>query len=222
MPPGDLLERGDPELPALVFLHAAGTGPEIWLPQLEHFAEHFHVLAPDLNDDAVDAAFSVPTAAAAVAELIDTKAGGTAIVVGISLGAFVALQLAVDDPEKVQALVLSGGQSRPARAGLFLTYVLLALVPKRFTIRPGGSKRALLRSYRSLFSWDLHDQLKDVKARTLVLCGTKDRPNLAAARELAAKIPGAELKLIEDAGHLWVGGRAREFNEILTAFADSR
>lgn len=217
-----VLEGGEPEGPALVFLHAAGTGPEIWQPQLEYFAEHFHVLAPDLGDDRTDSEFSVPAAAADVAALIDERAGGTAVVCGLSLGAFVALQLATDHPERVQALVVSGGQYRPARIGLAMTYALLALLPKRFTIRPGGSKRALLRSYRSLFGWDLSDRLADVKVRTLVLCGTKDRPNLRAARELAETIPEAELGLVPGAGHLWISGRSQEFNDMLLAFISSR
>src|SRR5690606_21235349 len=43
---------------------------------------------------------------------------------------------------------------------------------------------------------DLTDSLPRIAAPTIVLCGSRDRPNLPAARRLAEGIPDAELRLL--------------------------
>ena len=48
---------------------------------------------------------------------------------------------------------------------------------------------------------DFTDQLASITVPTLVLCGSKDRPNLPAAHALAEGIPGADLQILPGAGH---------------------
>jgi pimeloyl-ACP methyl ester carboxylesterase len=57
-----------------------------------------------------------------------------------------------------------------------------------------------------------------VAVPTLVLCGSKDRPNIPLSRELAAGIPGAELQIAPGANHLWNLQQPEAFNQILAAF----
>ena len=59
-------------------------------------------------------------------------------------------------------------------------------------------------------------------ARTLVLCGSRDRVNLPAARRLAAEIPHARLLVVSGAGHEWNARDPARFTAVLGEFLDSR
>jgi len=61
---------------------------------------------------------------------------------------------------------------------------------------------ALLASMAELTALDLRPPLAAVSAPTLVACGEKDKPYLADSHEIAATIPGAQLRLIPGAGDI--------------------
>jgi pimeloyl-ACP methyl ester carboxylesterase len=205
----------------VVLLHAAGRGPDQWEPQVKALRDDFDVLTPALGDTRPGGRFGVEAAADEVAELIGRHSTGRAAVCGISLGAFVALEMAIRHPERVDALILSGGQARPSRLLLGLNYALLNVHPPRMVVTDGGSRRAFLAAYRSLFTWDARPRLGRVGAPTMVLAGTRDRANLPAARELAAGIPGADLVLVPGAGHLWNVTHADTFTRVVREFLAS-
>jgi 3-oxoadipate enol-lactonase len=69
-------------------------------------------------------------------------------------------------------------------------------------LRKAG-KQAFMTGLAELGALDLRPRLADFDAPTLVLCGTKDKENIAPAEELAATIPKAHLDLVPDAGHIW-------------------
>lgn len=190
----------------------------MWQAQVPAFSADFDVLTPTLGDTDPTARFSVRAAADRIRDLVAGRPDGRAAVCGISLGAFVALQLAADHPERVRALVLSGGQVAPAGWSLRVSSALLMAAPARLTVRDGGSKSALLASYRTLAQWDASDRLAEVRAPTLVLCGGHDRANLPAARALAAGIHGARLHVVPGAGHLWNLSDPERFHVVVGDF----
>jgi pimeloyl-ACP methyl ester carboxylesterase len=85
----------------------------MWRSQLDSL-ESPRVVAIDLpgHGRRSDAAFTLPGAADAVAEAID-ELGGVAIVVGLSLGGYVAMELASRSPARVAGLVLAGATQEP-------------------------------------------------------------------------------------------------------------
>ena len=99
--------RGD--RPTIVFLHGTRLTGAAWATQTEALADRFHCLAPDLpgHGRAAGTPFTLDSAAASVAELIEREAhGGRAIVVGLSLGGAVGLRTAIQHPDLVERLVL--------------------------------------------------------------------------------------------------------------------
>jgi pimeloyl-ACP methyl ester carboxylesterase len=52
------------------------------------------------------------------------------------------------------------------------------------------------------------------------LCGSKDRANIPLSRELAEGIPGAELRIVPDATHLWNLQQPEAFNVTVAEFVD--
>ena len=49
---------------------------------------------------------------------------------------------------------------------------------------------------------DFSDRVCEIRCPTLILCGEKDRANLKSAHFLAEHIPGAELRVLENTGHV--------------------
>lgn len=49
---------------------------------------------------------------------------------------------------------------------------------------------------------DFSDRVKNVKCPTLILCRKKDSANIKSAHFLSQNIKGAELKIIENTGHV--------------------
>jgi pimeloyl-ACP methyl ester carboxylesterase len=100
----------------IVFLHGTRlTGAE-WAVQMADLSDEFTCLAPDLpgHGSAEEVPFTVESAAERVAELIAREAaGGRAIVVGLSLGGYVAMAVAARWPERVAGLAISGATAEP-------------------------------------------------------------------------------------------------------------
>jgi pimeloyl-ACP methyl ester carboxylesterase len=101
---------GPPGAPAIVLVHGSVVSRKMWLPQLRSLADDYRVIAPDLpgHGDLAGAPFTFESAVATVASAIDAEAGGHALVVGLSLGGYVAIEHAHRHPEQVTGLVLAG------------------------------------------------------------------------------------------------------------------
>lgn len=80
--------------------------------------------------------------------------------------------------------------------------------------------RALIRFGRAIFERDdVLEQLRTIAVPTLVLVGERDRSlPVGRARALAAAIPGAQLEIIPDAGHLSTIEQPERVNELLLSF----
>jgi pimeloyl-ACP methyl ester carboxylesterase len=86
----------------------------MWHHQLSDLADEFRVLALDLpgHGALADVPFRLADAADAVESVVN-DAGGRAIVVGISLGAYVGMHLAAERPDRVAGLVLANASAEP-------------------------------------------------------------------------------------------------------------
>ena len=106
---------GPPDRPAIVFVHGTRLTRGLWAPQVERLSDAFRVIAMDLPGHGARAneRFTLDGAAEALARTIDEAAGGRALVVGLSLGGYVAMHLAGRSPERVRGLVLTGATAEP-------------------------------------------------------------------------------------------------------------
>ena len=83
-----------------------------------HLAPEFRCISLDLPAHGARAGepFTLDAAAAAVEAVIDAAGGGRAIVVGHSLGGYVAITVAGRSPGRVRGLVLAGATTEPRGA----------------------------------------------------------------------------------------------------------
>ena len=107
---------GPANAPTVIFLHGGGGEAWIWNPVIQHLTD-YHCLAVDLPEHGRSrhiAPFSMGLAAEKVADLIRAQAhGGKAIVVGLSEGAQVTVQLLATVPELVNKAIVSSALLRP-------------------------------------------------------------------------------------------------------------
>jgi 3-oxoadipate enol-lactonase len=97
------------EGPAVVLLHAGLTDSRLWQPQLRSFTESHSVLRVDLPGFGNSPLETNPVSfRGAVRDAMDAAGIERAAVVGVSLGGNTALELTLDSPERVSALVLVG------------------------------------------------------------------------------------------------------------------
>ena len=102
--------------PTIVFLHGTRLTGAQWAVQVTALSDDYRCLSPDLPGHGAAAAetFTVDLAAERIAELIARDVpGGEAILVGLSLGGYVAMAVAARWPERVAGLAISGATAEP-------------------------------------------------------------------------------------------------------------
>ena len=220
----------------IALVHAFGSSSRAWEPQVRALEPRYRVLAPDLpGHGRADGPFTLERAVAAVRGSLGDD---PAFLVGISGGAALALLVALADSARVRGLVLSGGFAHPPRV-FGLQRALVRALPWRLytaataSFYSGGrpehaqtaredlercGKPAIVAMLHELADLDLRARLAEVAVPALVVCGARDRPNLPLSRELAAGIPGAELRVVPAANHLWNLQHPDRFTETVESF----
>lgn len=163
---------------------------------------------------------------------------GTFSFVGLSLGGAVGVYLAAERPERVERLVLACTSARfgepdqwHERAATVrrdgLAAIVDAVMGRWFTpqfpdVEPyremflSIDAEGYARCCEALAGWDGTALLTQIEARTLVIAGELDPTSPPEdGRDLAARVPGARLAVIDGAAHLANVERAEEFNALL-------
>ncbi|MBE6483963.1 MAG: alpha/beta fold hydrolase [Actinomycetaceae bacterium] len=210
---------GAPGNRTVVFLHGMGEGPEAWDAQVAALPEGVTGLALPIfgTRDADMLDFTVSGAVRALAADLEQRGLDTVDLCGLSLGAMVATQFAIDYPDRVRSLILSGSQVRPSPVLMKLQNVLIRVAGGQ--IAPEGMSKARLRQIvHELARIDTREAVTGITAPTLIMCGTRDRANLPASRLLAELIPGAQLQIVPGAVHVWNAQKPEEFSRRVNGF----
>ncbi|KAB1659433.1 alpha/beta fold hydrolase [Pseudoclavibacter chungangensis] len=211
-----------PRPQTVLFLHGLGARPSSWSHQIANLLEGFTGVAPTIaglapgGDDTPT--FTLEAASDAVRDELDRLGVERAHVCGLSLGAMVATRFAIDHPARVASLVLSAGQVHPNRALMRVQRLVMGVLPERVVAQPGLDRARVLAVVDAAAAADFRTELGDITARTLVVCGERDRPNLPAARELAAGIANASLEILSGGRHELNTASPTEFSNLLNRF----
>lgn len=244
-PPVDVY--GTPGPRAVVLLHGAVVNRRMWLDVAGRVASTWPVLAPDLpgHGDLAGLPFRIDTAASRLGELMDGRGIEQAVLVGESLGGYVALAVAREQPRRVAGLVLSGASLDPiGLAGTF--FRLYGRIAQSVTRRldaerlASWTRRAMRRTYpeaplasmselglavaarpialQELAGRDLFAGLEGLEAPVMIVNGRRDLLNRLGGRSVARRSPGVEVRTIDGAGHGAALARPAAFADELLRF----
>jgi pimeloyl-ACP methyl ester carboxylesterase len=228
------LEAGDG--PPLVCFHGAG-GLRISRGQ-ELLAERHRMIAfelPGFGQSPVnDRTGSLPELAATMREALDALELDRCLLWGQSFGGKLALWLAVQDPDRLEALVLtapaairlgSGGLPAPSELpGLLYAHPERRLDSSPLAPEVDAKQRELAgRLIGPAREPELEDAMRGLEVPTLVLFGTEDRltpPELGRVyREL---LPRCHFVIVYDAAHAIHEDRPEAFAAIVADFLEHR
>jgi pimeloyl-ACP methyl ester carboxylesterase len=205
-----------------VLLHGLGQSPIAWQDFVSAFGAGLPMTAPWMKGlkpgDRVG--FDLAAAADGIANELELQGVRQADFVGVSIGASVALRLAVERPELVGRLVLGGALVRPSRGALRRQRLAMRLVPESRLVDAGVSRPRMLAVLDALKDFDGSESLRRVAVPCLVVAGSKDRAGLAAARQLVEQLPDGRLEVVDGAGPLLNTESARELATLTHDFLD--
>ena len=205
--------------PAIVFLPGMGQMPTDWQGQVTSLPPGWRGFVPWLPGlkPTDKQGFDLERAVGEMVMLLDSHNLARAHVVGLSLGAVVALRLASRHPERVDRLVLASGQVTPPKMVMKLQLALMRRTPESKFLAEGMLKERAIGAVEMLAKLDLRADLKAVQAPTLVLTGSGDPQNRPGAKALASGIRGARLAVIEG-GHALNTADPEAFNREVFGF----
>lgn len=213
--------------PTLVLLHGLLNNERVWAPVVSRLGDAADIRIPNLRRQHTIAHMSRD----AWAELADVPAASPVLLAGFSMGGYVAQQMLADAPRVPAGLALVDTSCRPepaenlpareaTMAGLrrdvhaevdtiirrgvhpdHLTDEALLALGRSIMLEVGA--QAAIDQLRAIIGRaDHRARLATLNMPVLVLCGREDQVTpLALSREAAALIPGAELVIVEGAGH---------------------
>ena len=200
-----------------VFLHGLGQTSHSWDQMAEALGPSLDLLCPDLPGLLRSGEVSYPKLYAGVSRYCDALPGPLNVC-GLSLGGILALQYAIEHPEHIHALALIGTQYTIPKTLLRIQSLLFHLMPERMFPRDGFDKSAFLHLTNSMLDLNVEASLPRLQCPVLVVCGERDTPNRRASLELQRRLPHAELRIVEEAGHEVNLDAPRKLAELLRDF----
>ncbi|MDV4150981.1 alpha/beta hydrolase [Clostridium sp. AL.422] len=141
---------------------------------------------------------------------------------GLSLGAVLALNYAIDNPTKVQSLVLIAGQYRMSKVLLRLQNIVFRFIPEKSFESIGMDRKGFIELTNSMMNLNFNQELKKVSCPVLLICGEKDIVNIKATKKLAEIMPESEMFFVKNAKHEVNIDNPKELAEIINDFYSRR
>jgi pimeloyl-ACP methyl ester carboxylesterase len=235
--------------PSILLVHGSVVTRVVWRPQLRALSNEYRAIAPDLpgHGSLAGQPFTFASAVESLAALIRTEAEGRALVVGLSLGGYVAIDLAAKHPGLVSGLVLTG--SSLSFRGLLALYLKAVsglmkrgwLTQTRATaetktrrlfppslanvgeaqIQAGVHPEWLGPAFGEMAGRDFAAVLARYGGPGVIVNGARDKPMKRGAAAFAAALRPGHVEIIPDAGHACNLDRPDEYNRVIRDFAAS-
>jgi pimeloyl-ACP methyl ester carboxylesterase len=232
--------------PAILFLHGIRSDRNQWALQAQSLSGEYRVISMDLPGFGVSVGvpFTLERAVAEIERVIDEAAGGRALLVGLSLGGYSAMEFASRHPEKVSGLTLASCSVNPHLL-LALSYRLTAFARRLAARSPAARStghllgRALPRRLSAIIArcWvrmrgrptgtaelldiDFTAKIRSYTGPVLFVNGEDDLPFRAGEEEFMAAVRKGKLVVIPGAGHTANLDRPEAFNDALREFVSS-
>lgn len=229
-------------LRTLVFVHGSGGSRLHWNYQRQFFEKSYNVVMVDLpghGEARSEGEDSVGGYAGHLLNLLRALPGDTFCLVGHSLGGAIVQEFTLLYPQYVEALVLVGTGARlrvlpeilegiqerfEETARLICDYAFSKktsadLIQKGIEAMLRTRPTVLHGDFAACNRFDIMDRMGNIQAPILVVCGGDDLLTPPKyAHFLAEKIAGAQLEIIDGAGHMVMIEKPHEFNSRVREF----
>jgi 3-oxoadipate enol-lactonase len=237
---------------SLVFIHEVATDHRIWQRQQAYFRQRYRTLTVDVLGHGQVAwppqEISIELAARRVQQLMERLGTGPAFLIGVSMGAAVAMRLAFDAPALVRGLGLvspwnyatgdmqslinrlfrlAEAGDMPAHTDLFLRYSFPTILSTTQTTEMEHLRSLILEqnAWGVAYSWvaclagDLRAEIRQIKVASLIIAGLNDLfIPPYLARGVADGLAAVELEIWEETGHFPFLEDPERFNRRLELF----
>jgi 3-oxoadipate enol-lactonase len=241
---------GSPEDPCLVFINSLGTDLRIWDDVIPNLNDRFYVVRYDKRghglSDVPSGPYTIDLFTADLVRLLDYLNVSKAVLVGMSVGGLIAMNTAVQYPQRVETLILCDTLAKFGTADYWtdriealqnggmepMTETILSrwFAPDFRDRRPVDYQgyanmlnRCPLDGYiatcAALADADIRNRIAEITVPTLVLCGSEDAATPPeTVRQLAQAMPNAQFAVIKGAGHTPSVEQPEQFAETVIAF----
>ena len=212
--------QGEP----LILLHGNGENCDYFAGQIDVFAQQYHVYALDTRGHGKtprgDAPFTIRQFADDLLAFMDAHDIDKAHILGFSDGGNIAMIFAMKYPDRVLRLILNGANldAKGVKPSIQIPIEIGYRFAKVF-----AKKSEEARKHAELLGLMVNDpnvrpeELAAIKAKTLVIAGTKDMIKESQTRLIARSIPDAKLVILE--GNHFIANKCPEaFNLAVLAF----
>ncbi|TKD48968.1 alpha/beta fold hydrolase [Streptococcus mitis] len=200
----------------LIFLHGLGQSAESW--------KEVQNLLTDYPSEAIELFSSEVNSYQKVKDRVYQHLAQETepfVLVGLSLGAALALELSSYDLPNLQALVLSGCPLKLAgNIPFYIQLLIFKLLPKRTFEKQGADKSLLVGVSEELKTLDLREIAKNCPYPTLLICGSQDKPNLSSMKAIQELMPNSQFQIIPDGPHVLNRVKPKEFAAITRSFLE--
>lgn len=240
------------EGPPMVLVHANPFDHRLWTYQIARWSAFFRIVALDIRgygrSDKPETPFTLTDMAEDVLAVCRAEKISRAIFAGVSVGSGIAMLIGLDHPEMAQAIILVGGANRGGGniqkridgytgadlAGFQRAHIKELVAPgfpetelgrwvvdlfveKAHTL----SGASIAQIFRARAGCDMSRRLAGLHVPTLVINGAHD-VSLAAGKETASLIPGAEHVEIPGTGHACNIEDPQRFDDAVIGFLERR
>ena len=202
---------------AKIFVHGSGHKAASWEKTISYITDSEGIVCPNLSSILEGKEASYENLYSSFVKYC-SEMDGQIHLCDLSLGGILALNFALDFPQKVKTLVLIGTPYKVPKAAFGFQNVIFRFLPNSVFETMAFDKKDTFALGNTMKNLDFSDKVKNVKCPTLILCGKKDRANLKSAVFLSQNIRNAELKIIENTGHVVNEENPKALADILTEY----
>ena len=182
----------------LIFLHGLGQSADSW-KEVQDFLADYPSEALELFPSGVA---SYQEAKERIYQQLSEEIEPF-VLIGLSLGAALTLELSSYDLPNLQALILSGCPLKLAgNIPFYIQLLIFKLLPKRIFEKQGADKALMVGVSEELKTLDLREIARNCPYPTMLICGSQDKPNLKSMKGLQQLMPDSQFQIIPHGPHI--------------------
>lgn len=184
-----------------ILVHGSGHKAKSWNDTVSYMGNAEDILCPNLSSILNGEEANYTNLYSAFTKYCN-EINGKFHLCGISLGGILALNYALDFPDKVKSLVLIGTPHKIPRVMFCIQNMIFRFLPKSIYENMAFSKKDTFILGNSMKKLDFCNRVQNIRCPTLIICGEKDSANIKSAYYFQKNIKNAKLKIIGNIGHV--------------------